>query len=81
MSAPTAMLAAAGHLCLGGAAGGIACIPLAALHRGSAEGAFELRDAGGMGRRLTSLFGRYAAEAELWLVRELSEARVKLAWG
>lgn len=59
LGAPTAMLAAAGHLCIGGAAGGIACVPVPSLRRGSAEGAFELRDAGGMGRLLTSLFARW----------------------
>lgn len=54
------MLAAAGHVCIGGTAGGITCIPQASLQRGSAEGAFELRDAGGVGRLLTSLFARWA---------------------
>lgn len=77
LGAPTALLAAAGHLCIGGAAGGITCVPLPSLRRGSAEGALELRDAGGVGRLLTSLFARCAAWPSLWLFSELSCTR---AW-
>jgi hypothetical protein len=61
LGAQTAMVAAAGHVCIGGAAGGVTCIPQASLRRGSVEGAFELRDAGGVGRLLTSLFARWAS--------------------
>ena len=57
---PTALLAAGGFLAISGQGGGITCVPRASLERGGQDGAFELRDAGGVGRLITSLFSRWA---------------------
>ncbi|EIE23821.1 hypothetical protein COCSUDRAFT_83696 [Coccomyxa subellipsoidea C-169] len=43
--------------------GSVLCIPQASLCAGTTEGASELKDAGGVGRLLTSLFARQASPA------------------
>ncbi len=52
------MLAADGLLCVAGQSGSIICIPLASLAAGGADGAFELRAAGSVGRLLAGFFAR-----------------------
>ena len=58
LGAPTAMLVVDGLMCIGGQSGAISCFPQASLELGSLEGAFELRETGGVGRLLTSFFAR-----------------------
>lgn len=47
--------------------GSVLCIPQASLHAGTFEGGSELKDAGGVGRMLTSLFARYSMHGAVCL--------------
>ncbi|BDA47676.1 probable nuclear pore complex protein Nup160 at C-terminar half [Coccomyxa sp. Obi] len=63
LGAPTALAAVDGVLCMGCENGSVLCIPQASLRAGTPEGAYELKDAGGVGRLLSSFFGRQATPA------------------
>jgi hypothetical protein len=69
LGAPADMLVMGEHLCLGCSGGSILCIPRASLQRGTAEGALELRDAGGMGRLLTSFFARWGPRMTFLMIK------------
>lgn len=67
LGAPTALVALEGVLCMGCQNGSVLCIPQASLRAGTTEGASELKDAGGVGRLLTSLFARWGSIAPILL--------------
>lgn len=64
LGAPAALAAVDGVLCMGCQNGSVLCIPQASLRARTAEGACELKDAGGVGQLLTSFFARWAVSPE-----------------
>ncbi len=62
--APTALVSAASHICIGFQSGTILGIPKASAERGTADFAIELKPPAGMGRLLSSLFARCRQQSQ-----------------